>query len=85
MPISKTQQTTKTSHLKKILVSELQQGDLFSFDGKRVFIFSRIKEVIGCGLITIHYLSIKRWASFDKMVRDTNKVFVLPYGRHYEG
>lgn len=70
---------------KKIEVGELKEGDLFSFDGEKLFIFSRVKEVIGCGLVVIHYLSTKRWASFDRTIQSSKKVYAAPYGRHYPG
>ena len=71
--------------LDKIAIKDLQSGDMFSFDGEKIFIFSRVKEVIGCGLVTIHYLSTKRWASFDRMIKETKLVYAAPYGRFYKG
>jgi hypothetical protein len=69
---------------KQITIAELQKPDFFSLDGKTFFIFSKVEE-IGARLVSIHYLSTKKWSSYDRVIRNDKKVFVAPLGRHYEG
>ena len=76
--------TAKDLNFKQIKIKELQKGDFFSINGTSFFIFSSC-EVIGLGLVSIHYLSTKRWQSWDRVIKEDKKVFVAPFGRHYEG
>lgn len=69
------------SRFKRIAVVELQKPDLFSFDGKSFFIFSSVEE-IGAGLVSIHYLSTKKWQSYDIIIKSNKKAYVAPFGRH---
>jgi hypothetical protein len=74
---------TTACKFKKITVGELLPGDLISFDGKTFFLF-RKTEVIGAGLECIRYSSNKIWRSYDRVIRSNKKVFVAPFGRHYQ-
>lgn len=74
----------KEAGFKRVTVAELQKPDFFSLDGKSFFIFSSVEE-IGAGLVSIHYLSTKKWQSYDRIIRSNKKVYVAPFGRHYEG
>lgn len=78
-----TPKNAKEAGFKRITVAELQQNDFFSIDGKAFFIFSSVEE-IGAGLVSIHYLSTKKWASYDRIIRSDKRVYVAPFGRHYE-
>jgi hypothetical protein len=69
---------------KQITIAELEHADFFSLNGKSFFIFSKVEE-IGLGLVSIHYLSTVKWQSYDRVIRNDKKVFVAPFGRHYEG
>lgn len=75
--------TAKELNFKKLEISQLICGDIFSFNGRSFFIFSSTEE-IGLGLVSIHYSSTKKWQSYDRVIRQSKKVFVAPLGRHYE-
>ena len=80
---SKKPNRAKEADFKQIAIAELQKGDFFSLTGKSFFIFSRVEE-IGAGLVSIHYLSTVKWQSYDRVIRADKKVYVAPFGRHYD-